>query len=90
MGESDVTTKTSAVETHVSPVEAYYGKAGEDFGPSTSGSDNQRVKGVYELGAPQNSEVVELSHAIEEIERKKTTWYAYLKTREFWFVLALG
>ncbi|KHJ33298.1 putative solute carrier protein [Erysiphe necator] len=35
-----------------------------------------------------NSEVVE--HGLEALENSKTAWYAYLKTRDFWLVLALG
>jgi solute carrier family 35 protein F1/2 len=31
-----------------------------------------------------------LEHAIVNLENKKTTWYAYFTTVDFWIVLALG
>jgi len=46
--------------------------------------------GTYEMGAAEGAERTELAQALQEIEGKKKAWYAYLMTREFWIVLALG
>lgn len=31
-----------------------------------------------------------LEHGIATLESKKTVWYAYLTTKDFWIVLAIG
>ncbi|KAI9743404.1 MAG: hypothetical protein M1818_003251 [Claussenomyces sp. TS43310] len=92
MSDKSVAVKTTAIESGVYPVDgsAYDKHTEEELGPSGSGGDRQSGRGVYEMGATQVGERVELAHAIDEIERKKSAWYAYLLTKDFWIVLVLG
>ena len=84
--------KTSAVETFEAR-----GVNGESYRKSTdgletsgngSGSIEMTGEGRGHGDADLNPEVLE--HAIEVLETKNRKWYAYLTTRDFWFVLALG
>lgn len=59
-----------------------------DFGAGEGSSGNGN--GGYEMDATEGAQRVELAEALQEIEGKKKSWYAYLLTREFWIVLALG
>lgn len=61
-----------------------------DFGAGGSASGTGSGIGEHEMRATEGAERVELAHALHEIEHKKKSWYAYLLTREFWIVLALG
>jgi solute carrier family 35 protein F1/2 len=63
-----------------------------ELGASGSGSNSveRDAAGNYELNATEGAERTEIANALEEIEHKKKKWYAYLLTREFWAVLALG
>jgi hypothetical protein len=84
--------KTTAVETFEAR-----GVNGESYRKSTDGLEASGIgSGSLEMvgdrrvnGEPEvNPEVLE--HAIEVLETKNKKWYAYLTTRDFWFVLALG
>jgi hypothetical protein len=82
--------KTTGVETHVSSVGVERHLKSSD-GAGASGQGN----GTFELagngssaGEGVDGEVLE--QAIEALEGKKKSWWAYLLTREFWFVLLLG
>lgn len=79
--------KTTAMETFEAR-----GVNGESYLKSTDGlgaSGNEMIgDGYVNRDADVNPEVLE--HAIEVLETKNKKWYAYLTTRDFWFVLALG
>ena len=47
---------------------------------------------VGDRGVSGEDEVdpVVLNHAIEALEKRRTAWYAYLLTRDFWLVLVIG
>lgn len=80
------TAKTTAVETNVNPVHDFYGK---DTGLEAGASGSGNVEPLsYDGGLEPES--VALARAIHELEGKKTHWYSYLTTKEFWIVLALG
>lgn len=75
--------KTTAIEAHESHLGESYRKNGEDAGMEMSDE-----LPVSRDGALNRNEVLE--HAISNLENKKTTWYAYFTTLDFWSVLALG
>lgn len=82
--------KTSAVETHERHVgDSYKSSDGLEGNGEGSGS----IEMVGERGVNGNGDEVDpevLEHAIEALEKKKTAWYAYLTTRDFWIVLIIG
>jgi len=87
------TTKTSAIETHEVQIGSSYrnqpdGYYGAKDGPS--GAQAPEVVGDYEMTNGGGIDREDLGHAIEVIESKKTKWYAYLLTRDFYAVLVLG
>jgi solute carrier family 35, member F1/2 len=45
---------------------------------------------AQEVNSTEGVDTDVLEDAIAVLEGKKKTWYAYLLTRDFWFVLALG
>jgi solute carrier family 35, member F1/2 len=88
--------KTSAVETHTISIGngANYRKSEDDFGITGSRSGSGNGVGVEEINemdidGPAPSRV-ELANALEKIEGRKTKWYAYLMTKDFWIVIVLG
>jgi solute carrier family 35 protein F1/2 len=88
--------KTSAVETHTTAIGngASYRKSNDDFEVSGSGFGSGNRGGVEEINAmdmagPALSRI-ELETALQKIEGKKTKWYAYLTTKDFWIVIILG
>jgi len=88
--------KTSAVETHVTAIGngATYRKSNDDFEISGSGSGSGNGVVVEEINKMDMAEPalsrIELATALQKIEGKKTKWYAYLTTRDFWIVIILG
>lgn len=74
--------KTSAIETQERQVGNGYRKSGDGI----DGIDSN----VAELNGAQPIDAEVLEHALETLEKKKTAWYAYLTTADFWIVLALG
>ena len=88
--------KTSAIETHTTAIGngASYRKSNDDFEITKSGSGSGNGVGVEEINemdtaAPEPSRV-ELATALQKIEGRKTKWYAYLTTKDFWIVIVLG
>lgn len=75
--------KTTAIETHENQLGESYRKNAEDTGMEMS--DELPVSRDVDMN---ENEVLE--HAISNLEKKKTTWYAYFTTLDFWLVLALG
>jgi hypothetical protein len=82
--------KTSAVETHTTVIGngASYGKSDDDFGLSGSGFGSGNGVGVEDPGRVASR--AELAIALQKIEGRKTKWYAYLTTKDFWIVIVLG
>lgn len=88
--------KTSATETHTTAISAGSGnrKSNDDFGINESGSGLGNGVGVGEINemdmaGPVPSRV-ELATALQMIEGRKTKWYAYLTTKDFWIVIIIG
>jgi len=85
--------KTTAIEAHEIPI-------GESYRKSTDGLEvsNGEGSGSIEMIGNEgirsiDDEVLDpiiLEQAIEALEGKRTTWYAYFLTRDFWLVLAIG
>jgi solute carrier family 35 protein F1/2 len=77
--------KSTGIETQVNAL-------GESYRKSTDGYVAQPP--VIELAphASREDEIdgVVLEHAIEAIESQKAAWWAYLVTRDFWIVMAIG
>ncbi len=88
--------KTSAVETQTTAMRngASYGKSDEYFGITGPGSGSGNGVGVAEINEMDMAEPgpssVELAAALQKIEGRKTKWYAYLMTKDFWIVIILG
>lgn len=79
--ESKIDGKTTAVETHI----------GEGYRKSGDGVDGVEGPGMEMNNTGEEAVDAEaLEHAIEALEKKKSAWYAYLTTVDFWIVLALG
>lgn len=80
-------TKATALETNVSSLgEERHTKSSDGAAPEGSGSFE--MAGDRDAGDQVDGEVLE--HAIENLESKKKSFWAYLRTREFWSVLILG
>ena len=90
MASKTTEVKTSAVETHERHVgDSYKSSDGLEGNGDGSGSiEMVGERGVIGDGNEVDPEVLE--HAIEALEKKKTAWYAYLTTRDFWVVLMIG
>lgn len=77
--------KTTAIETHDNSLGEGYHKS--------DGNEETDISGVEINGAGVGDDAVSpeiVGQALETLEKKKTAWYAYLTTADFWFVLALG
>ena len=82
--------KTSEVETQERHVGGSY-KSSDGLEGNGDGSGSIEMvgeRGINGNGVEVDPEVLE--HAIEALEKKKTAWYAYLTTRDFWIVLMIG
>jgi solute carrier family 35, member F1/2 len=88
--------KTSAIETHTTAIgnSSSYRKSNDDFGVTGSGFGSGNGVGVEEINEMDMAESVpsriELATALQKIEGRKTKWYAYLTTKDFWIVIILG
>lgn len=88
--------KKSAIETHTTAIGngASYRKSDGDFAINESGSGSGNGVGVEEINEMDMAETApssgELATALQKIEGRKTKWYAYLTTRDFWIVIVLG
>ncbi|KUJ06344.1 DUF914-domain-containing protein [Mollisia scopiformis] len=87
MASKEFGAKTTAVETYEANGESYH-KGSDGLEASGEGSGSIQMTGDGQVNGDVNPEVLE--HAIEVLETKNKKWYAYLTTRDFWFVLALG
>lgn len=88
--------KTTAVETHTTAIShgAGYRKSNDDFGVTGSRSGSGNGVDVVEINEMDMAEPapsrVELASAFQKIEGRKTKWYAYLTTKDFWIVVVIG
>lgn len=96
MDSKSAETKTSVIETRSTIIgnDSSCRKSNDDFGPTTSGSGSGNGVGVKDgheiyMAEPVPSRM-ELATALQELERRKTKWYSYLTTKDFWIVLVLG
>lgn len=60
---------------------------GNEHGNDSNGVSDSELRPAGGEGAVDG---VVLEQAIETLEAKKTTWWAYLATKEFWLVLLIG
>ncbi|TVY52706.1 putative solute carrier family 35 member, partial [Lachnellula suecica] len=74
--------KSTGIEAHAHPVE------GESYKAPRGGSGSLELRNTD--GSEGDVEPEVLEHGIEALESKGKVWYAYLKTRDFWIVLAIG
>lgn len=74
-------------EAAVSPV----GGTGHDdrsiYDGRTGGTEEPLHNESDDTDSPQNEEI---GRAIDELENQEKSWFAYLKTRDFYIVLILG
>jgi solute carrier family 35, member F1/2 len=98
MASKDAEIKKSPNETYTTAIGngASYRKSDGDFAINKSGSGSGSGNGVVveeinEMDMAENAPSgVELATALQKIEGRKTKWYAYLTTRDFWIVIVLG
>jgi solute carrier family 35 protein F1/2 len=88
MASKNSETKTTAVETHAIGNGESYRKSNGLEGNAENGDYMTAGRRVNSRGEEVDGEVLE--HAIEALEKKKTAWYAYLLTKDFWLVLLIG
>ncbi len=88
MTSKDTETKTTAVETHAIDNGEFYRKSDGMEGNGESSNSMTAGRRVNGLDEEVDGEVLE--HAIEALESKRTAWYAYLVTKDFWLVLLIG
>ncbi len=83
---------TKAIEVHERQMgdatETGYRK--DHDGLDGDGSGSLAMVNEQRVGEGDEVDPEVLQHAIEVLEKKKTAWYAYLTTLDFWFVLLLG
>jgi solute carrier family 35 protein F1/2 len=84
MATTDADAKSTAIETHDTKL------ANEDSNELGNGSNKVSVEGQELNGSEETVDEGVLERGIEALEAKKTKWWAYLATRDFWFVLLLG
>ena len=91
MASQNMASKTTGVESYEVGNGQSYRKSGDGLEGNENGSGSvemtaQRV--ATNDGDDVDPEVLE--HGIQALENKKTAWWAYLATRDFWVVLLIG
>ena len=92
MASKDFETKTTAVEARergFGNAETYRKTADDSGVVGGSGSMEMVGERILSRGNDEVDPEV-LQHAIEVLEKKKTTWYGYMTTWDFWLVLLIG
>jgi solute carrier family 35 protein F1/2 len=88
MESKNLASKVTGVETY----ETHLGdKSSEGLDGNGNGSGSLEMTG--QRGVTATDEEVDpeiLEHALQALENKKTAWWAYLTTRDFWLVLLIG
>lgn len=82
--------KTTAIETHATPIGEYHKPSDGLHRNGESSRSIEMNTGVHGVNGEEGVDGTVLEHAIVAIEGKNKKWYAYLLTRDFWFVLLLG
>jgi solute carrier family 35 protein F1/2 len=93
MASTATDAKPTVIETHDHTLgnETYRksndGLEGSGHGNGSNGVSDDELRAA---GGEEAVDGVVLEQAIETLEAKKTTWWAYLATKEFWLVLLIG
>ncbi len=91
MASNDLDTKAIQVDERQMGNTAETGYRKNNDGLDGGGSGSLEMVNEQRLGGGDDDVDPEvLQHAIEALETKKTAWYAYLTTWDFWIVLLLG
>jgi solute carrier family 35 protein F1/2 len=91
MENKNVATKVTGVETYERHVGESYSKSSDGLEGNGNGSGSLEMAGQRVVTNPDEEIDPEiLEHAIQALENKKTAWWAYLTTRDFWLVLLIG
>jgi hypothetical protein len=93
MADKSLGTKTTAVEAYDRPLGNSYRKSGDGLYGNGQGSGSVEMTGDEGVRAANGEDVVDevvLEQGIQALESKKTAWYAYLTTKDFWIVLVIG
>ena len=89
MADKSLGTRTTAIEAFELPVGNNYRKSGDGLG---EGNGDVEVTGdeVRAVEGEDNVDEAVVAQGLQALETKKTAWYAYLTTRDFWIVLFIG
>lgn len=93
MADKSLGVKTTAVEAYEQPLGNSYRKSGDGLYGNEGGSGGVEMAGDEGVRAVDGEDAVDnvvLEQAIQALESKKTAWYAYLTTKDFWLVLIIG
>lgn len=88
MENKNLATKVTGVETYAVGNGEGYRKSSDGLEGNGSGSVEMTGPRVVSNDDEVDPEVLE--QAIQALENKKTAWWAYLTTRDFWLVLLIG
>ncbi len=77
--------KSSGVETHVVGGD---GKGSDGLEARGENSGSMEMRADAHVGEEVDPEILE--RGIYALEARKTAWYAYLTTKDFWVVLVIG
>jgi solute carrier family 35, member F1/2 len=88
MANKNSASKVTGVETYAVGNAETYRKSGDGLEGNGSGSVEMTAQRVTTNAEEVDPEVLE--HAIQALENKKTSWWAYLTTKDFWLVLLIG
>jgi solute carrier family 35 protein F1/2 len=91
MENKNLAAKVTGVETYERHVREGYRKSSDGLDGNGNGSGSLEMTGQRDV-TNSNEEVDPevLEHAIQALENKKTAWWAYLTTKDFWLVLLIG
>ena len=96
---------TEPVDTHPVEISVQAKSAGGRSGPNTPGTSNSSRQNTFEHGAPEiigdpadtphtetfvSAEDQTRSSRLGWLVGKRSGWFRYMKTKEFWIVLLLG
>ena len=89
MADKSLGTRTTAIEAFELPVGNNYRKSSDGLG---EGNGDVEVTGdeVRAVEGEDNVDEAVVAQGLQALETKKTAWYAYLTTRDFWIVLCIG
>ena len=88
MENKNSASKATGVETYAVGNGEGYRKSGDGLEGNGSGSVEMTGQRAVTNAGEVDPEVLE--HAIQALENKKTAWWAYLTTKDFWLVLLIG